>query len=230
MTQTGMKRWILASACVFGACLSVWGHDVITTKITWNREISRIVYDRCSACHHDGGTAFSLMTYAQARPWAVSVKEEVLSRRMPPWGAVKGFGDFRNESALSPEQLELITAWVDGGDPEGDASDLPDAPKFPETHPVGHSKGEITVNGAFKLTRSVTLDGLIPEVVPDKAPLQITAEFPDGRVEPLVWLYEYSVRYAHPFLLRTPLDLPRGTVIRGVPSGSKVLLLPVPAP
>ena len=64
------------------------------------------------------------MTYAVARPWAVAIKEEVLERRMPPWGAVKGFGDFRNDKALTPEQMELIISWVGGGVPEGEAKDL----------------------------------------------------------------------------------------------------------
>src|SRR6267154_407556 len=81
-------------------------HDVITTKLTWNREISRIAFSRCVACHHSGGRAFSLMTYKDARPWAVAIKEEVLSRRMPPWGAVKGFGEFRNDEGLTGEQIE----------------------------------------------------------------------------------------------------------------------------
>ena len=49
-------------------------HDIITTPITFNREISRLFYDRCVSCHHDGGTAFSLLTYAEARPWAVAIK------------------------------------------------------------------------------------------------------------------------------------------------------------
>jgi hypothetical protein len=29
-------------------------HDV-TTRVTWNREISRIVYARCATCHRPGG-------------------------------------------------------------------------------------------------------------------------------------------------------------------------------
>src|SRR5690349_19413632 len=102
---------IIAVLAVFSNIVE--SHDIITTKITWDREISRIVYDRCASCHHDGGESFSLMTYAAARPWAVAIKEETLSRRMPPWGAVKGFGDFRNDQGLTSEQLELITAWVE---------------------------------------------------------------------------------------------------------------------
>src|SRR5262245_428640 len=98
-----MKRFSL----IFGTCLvlllslATQGHDVITTRITWSREISRIFYERCASCHHEGGMSFSLMTYNEARPWAVAIKEEVLSRRMPPWGGVKGFGEFRNDQALN---------------------------------------------------------------------------------------------------------------------------------
>ena len=77
------------------------------------------------------------MTYAAARPWAVAIKEEVLERRMPPWGAVKGFGDFRNDKALTPEQLELIVSWVGGGVPEGEAKDLPPDPKFDQPATAG---------------------------------------------------------------------------------------------
>ena len=43
----------------------------------------------------------------------VDNKEAVLARRMPPWGAVKGFGDFRNDQGLSQAELDLITDWVD---------------------------------------------------------------------------------------------------------------------
>ncbi len=60
-------------------------------------------------------TSFSLMTYLDAQPRANAIKDAVLSRRMPPWGAVKGFGHFRNDQSLTQEQIELITKWVDGG-------------------------------------------------------------------------------------------------------------------
>src|SRR5688572_26110387 len=123
---------IFLVTCLFGLMptSSVRGHDAITTNVTWNREISRIFYERCVSCHNDKGRAFSMMTYAEARPWAVAIKEEVLSRRMPPWGAVKGFGEFRDDKGLTQEQIELITAWVEGGVPEGNPQDLPPKPKL----------------------------------------------------------------------------------------------------
>jgi hypothetical protein len=56
-----------------GAGLVLSAHDVISTKITWSREISRIVYKRCASCHREGGPTFSLMTYQEARPWAKAI-------------------------------------------------------------------------------------------------------------------------------------------------------------
>jgi hypothetical protein len=55
------------------------------------------------------------------------------------------------------------------------------------------------------------------------------AELPDGTLDPLIWLTDYKPRFAHPFLLRMPLGLPKGTVIRGVPAGVSLILQP-PAP
>ena len=224
-----MTRFILAAVSIgLILCLGLptEGHDVITTHITWNREISRIIYDRCASCHRDGGTAFSLMSYEATRPWAVAIKDETLSRRMPPWGAVKGFGEFRNDQGLTAEQLELITLWVDGGAPEGIVPDLPAAPKFADDTSISKPKDGVVVSGDFKLDRAFALDGLWLDSVRDDQFVQISAELPNGAIEPLLWLYEYKSKYAHPFLLRAPLDLPTGTVIRGVPPDSKVILIP----
>jgi hypothetical protein len=205
------------------------GHDIITTSITWDREIQRIVNERCASCHHAGGRAFSLMSYAEGRPWAEAIKEEVLSRRMPPWGAVKGFGDFRNDQALSSEQMERILSWADGGAPEGDAKDFPPAPKFDPTAAPGVRANAISVKGDKTLNRPVTLDGLMPAGIPDNASFQVVAELPDGSVQPLVWFYEYKAKFAHPFLFRAPIDLPACTVIRGVPATAAIDLIPLSA-
>jgi hypothetical protein len=211
---------------LLAACSSAYGHDIITTKVTYNREIIRLLNAHCIACHREGGTAFSLATYKEARPWAKAIGEEVLERRMPPWGAVKGFGDFRNDQGLTEEQLELIVDWEEGGAPEGEDKDLPAAPKFVAAEAVAHSPKEIVVSGDFKLTRAIKFDGLWPKAVPEGASFQVTAELPDGSVEPLLWLKNYKKAFEHPFLLRRPLELPAGTVVRGVPGDASVALLP----
>src|SRR5262245_40836894 len=112
------------------ASTAVAGHG-FGSAITWNREISRLVYDRCASCHRPSGEAFSLMTYQDIQPRANAVKDAVLARRMPPWGAVKGFGHFRNDQSLSQEQIELVTKWVDGGIRRGNNPKmLPPLPTF----------------------------------------------------------------------------------------------------
>jgi hypothetical protein len=200
------------------------GHDIITTPITWDREISRIAYTRCAGCHHAGGRAFSLLSYSEARPWAMAIKEETEERRMPPWGAVKGFGDFRNDQALTTEQIELIDSWVNGGAPEGDAKDLRQ-PDSAVAAPAENPQGGIAVTADTRLRAPMALDGIWLRDVPDGASFRVTAELPDGSIEPLLWVYQYKRAFRHLFLLRAPMRLPLGATIRGVPAGSALLFL-----
>jgi len=225
-----VRRWApLASLIIvlLGAAAGLRAHDVITTKITWNREIIRILNAHCLSCHRPGGSAFSLATYNEGRPWAKAIQEEVLERRMPPWGAVKGFGDFRNDKALTPEQMEVIAGWVDGGAPEGEDKDLPPPPKFtdeapPETQPAG----SIRANGDFEFTGDFLLDAVIPEKVPNNASFQVIAQLPDGTVQPLLWLFPFKPSYSHAFQLRNPLRLAKGTFVKGIPPGSTMVFVP----
>lgn len=210
---------------VAAAALPVRAHDV-TTKVTWTREVSRIVYARCASCHRPGGSAFSLLTYQEANPWAHAIKDSVLQRAMPPWGAVKGFGTFRNEQALSQEELGLIENWVNGGAPEGNPNDLPARAKLTQPLVIEARQGEIAVGGGYTFLRPFTLDGFRLLGAPKIASARITIEFPDGRIEPLVWLHNYSPASEHPFLLRTALAIPPGAVVRGVPPGITLTLLP----
>jgi len=211
---------------LLASCAAASAHDIITTPITWSREISRIIYTHCASCHRPGGSSFSLMTFAEARPWVAAIREEVLRRQMPPWGAIKGFGEFRNDQSLTPEEMELLISWSDGGLPEGEEKDLPQPPKFEAPPGVGTVKGEIVVKDTYRLTRKFTLDAIIPMAVPPKISMKIVAELPDGSIEPLLWLENYRQEFAHPFLLRKPITLPARTVIRGVTTGASIRLLP----
>jgi hypothetical protein len=199
----------------------------VGNAITWNREISRIIYQRCASCHHEGSSAFSLIRYQDVQPRAVEIKEAVLSRRMPPWGAVKGFRDFRNDQGLSQLELELITDWVDSDTPKGNNSNtLPKEPNFAKPSAFKIPKGGITVRGDLTLTNEFIVDGIFPERVGAGISTKIVALLPDGYSEPLLWLYEYNDGYKHPFLFREPVNLPPGTVIRGVPPDAQIVLIP----
>jgi hypothetical protein len=220
-----MRPVVLAAVLALEFCVQLGAHDVSTTPITWNREISRIFYERCVSCHRPGGTSFSLMTYPDVQPRAVAIRDAVLSRRMPPWGAVKGFGDFRNDEALTAEQIELVTDWVQDDTPKGNnARMLPPPPKFAAPMPVHAPPDAMKVGDTLTLKAPLVLDGLLPERVATDA--QIVAVRPDGVVEPLVWLYGYDDQFRHPFLFRKPVALPAGTIIRGVKPPASLLLMP----
>jgi hypothetical protein len=94
-------------------------HVPITTKIVFNREIAQIFQKKCFQCHTDGNVGVALTTYKEARPWAVAIKEEILEKRMPPWGAASGYGHFANDISLTGREISLILSWADGGAPSG---------------------------------------------------------------------------------------------------------------
>jgi len=103
----------------------VKAHEPITTRVRFNKEVIRILQANCLSCHRSGGIAMSLENYDDARPWAKAIKEELLRKRMPPWPAVKGYGQFSNAPLLSQRDIDLIVNWVEGGAPKGDDKDLP---------------------------------------------------------------------------------------------------------
>jgi mono/diheme cytochrome c family protein len=222
-----MHRLVIAALIVPAVAGGLAAHGVGSTPITWNREISRLVYDKCASCHRPEGVAFSLLTYLDVQPRANEIKDAVLSRRMPPWGAVKGFASFRNDQSLMQEQIELIARWVDGGVRRGNNPlVLPQPPGVPPAAEPVSLIGALRVSGLATLDKSLTLDGLFPERVPAGRSLRVVAVLPNGRSEPLVWLHDYDERVAHPFLFRKALHLPAGTIITGVPPDVTLVLIP----
>lgn len=221
----------VAGILAFGLAATVVtsGHDVITTPITFSREISRLVYARCAQCHRPGGSAFSLLTYEEARPWATAIKEEVLERRMPPWGAVKGFGEFQDDQGLTQEQIEVIADWVEGGAPEGDQKLLPKAPEFAGGPPARALPG-IAVEGALSLKTGIVLAGIQPQKVADGGSVVVTATRPDGSVEPLLWLYNYSTKFPHAFWYQAGVRLEAASRIEVNPPGGATIELFTKAP
>ena len=105
---------------------------------TFSKDVAPILYKSCVECHRPGAIApMSLITYDDARPWARAVKQKVMAREMPPWGADPGIGRFANDPSLTAAQIATIAAWVDGGAPEGNRADLPTPPTFTEGWAMG---------------------------------------------------------------------------------------------
>ena len=105
---------------------------------TFSKEVAPILYKNCAGCHRPGEIApMSLLSYEQARPWAKSIREKVLSGQMPPWHAAAPRGTFANDRRLSDAEKNTLIAWVDAGAPQGDVKDLPAVPQFSEGWEIG---------------------------------------------------------------------------------------------
>ena len=109
----------LLGAILFSALYSstVLTHDPVPS-VTWHRDVEPIARARCLSCHQPGGAALpTLASHEDFKLHRVAVKAAVLGGTMPPWLAMRGFGAFRDERALSPLQISLFASWIEAGTP-----------------------------------------------------------------------------------------------------------------
>ena len=126
---------------------------------TFTKDVAPILFRSCVECHRPTGMApMSLMTYEDARPWARAIKQKVVAREMPPWGADPAVGTFKNDISLERAAIDTIVSWVDGGAPEGARADLPPAPTFAEGWSIGEPDLVFTMREPIK----VPADGTVP--------------------------------------------------------------------
>ncbi len=110
----------------------------LAAEVTFTHDVAPILYQHCVACHHPNDVApMALITYEQVKPWAASIKEAVLMRKMPPWKADPHYGKWSNDSSLTTAEIETLKAWADGGKIEGNPKDLPAAPVFADGWRIG---------------------------------------------------------------------------------------------
>ncbi len=131
----------------------------------------------------------SLLTYDEARPWAQSIKEEVVSLRMPPRYAEPGFAPVRNGHNLSARDLDKIVDWATGGTPEG-----PPATPSPSSAPnedwrLGPPDLELTMSEPFTLPA-------------DRIEATRSFVIPTGLAAPR-WLRAVDVRPGAPSIVRS---------------------------
>ena len=155
------------------------------------------------------------MTYDDARPWAKAIREEVLERRMPPWGAVEGVGNFRDDPSLTPVEVEMLVNWVEGGAPEGDLAYLP-PPAIQREQKNAQARmpvpQQVIESGSELLLReTATAAAVTPRDLANGGSMEVTAYKPDGAVQHLIWLRHYRESWTRTYWFREPILLPAGT-------------------
>lgn len=120
---------------------------------TYADTVARILNDHCVQCHRPGEVApFSLIGYENARNWAPTIAVVASSRKMPPWKAVPGIGDFKHENRLTDEEVATLEAWAKAKAPRGDATKEPAAPKFPANWALGDPDIVLQAAKPFKVS------------------------------------------------------------------------------
>ena len=90
-------------------------------EVAFSTDVWPILERRCVGCHQTGDIApMPLTSYAEVRPWANAIRDAVLTRKMPPWGAAgETAHDFRNDRSMTEPEIQAIATWVKEGAQEG---------------------------------------------------------------------------------------------------------------
>lgn len=139
-------------------------------QVTFNKQIAPLVFERCAACHRPGEVApFSLLSYQDLKKRARQVEAVITKGIMPPWKPVAGHGDFSNGRRLTSEEIAIFKDWVAQGMLEGDAADLPAAPRFSTGWQLGTPDLVVTMAAPVDVPaegRDVYLNLVLPFTVP----------------------------------------------------------------
>ena len=100
-------------------------------RLTFTKDIAPIIWARCGSCHRPGEIGpFSLLTYDDVKRRAAQIGLVTRRQIMPPWKPEAGKGEFQDDRALTPHELQSIQQWIANGAAEGDAADLPPLPNW----------------------------------------------------------------------------------------------------
>ena len=135
-----MRSWLgvlgfglVVSAAMVSAALAAEG-----SAPTFNRDVARIVWQRCATCHRPGGAGpFPLVAYGDVAKRAEMIADVVKRRYMPPWPPRPGIARFEGERWMPESEIATLLEWIEGGRPEGRAEDLPAEPTWPSGWSLG---------------------------------------------------------------------------------------------
>jgi hypothetical protein len=151
-----MRRLSIAAAlaaAVLPLCAAEKGMD--RAAPTYAREVSRIIQNNCERCHRPGQIGpFSLTGYEQSSAYAREIKRVTQAHIMPPWHAVKGYGEFKNERRLSDADVDTLARWADAGAPLGDTKDLPTPVKYSDDWLLGTPDAVLASEVAYAIDAS----------------------------------------------------------------------------
>jgi hypothetical protein len=127
-------------------------HKPVTSKFDYNRDVFPLLREHCGRCHSSGGPGpMSLMTYTDAVPWGVSIRDELTSGRMPPWPVDPTSPSVKGGQPIGASDINMIIEWATGGNPEGDIEIKLPAVTFAPQWKLGTPDLKIPMAAEYKL-------------------------------------------------------------------------------
>lgn len=122
-------------------------------------DVLPILQNHCQECHRPNAIApMPLITYKDVRPWAASIRANVVGRKMPPWFADPCCGTFSNGRALTEEEINTLTSWAAGRAPAGDPKDAPPPKVWPDRWDLASPDAVFQMPDAFAVPDKGSLD------------------------------------------------------------------------
>jgi hypothetical protein len=138
-----------ASGCMFDVDLDTNGAP---RPVTYHNRVSRIVQQKCESCHRmDGLAPMPLQTYKQVYDRRAVIAYMVKSRRMPPWGARKGVGEWANDASLNDRDMADLLKWAEGSAPMGIVGEAPLARRYAPGWEMGKPDAIVQIPDTFRI-------------------------------------------------------------------------------
>ena len=128
-----MRRISLIVMLLLGGLAAAWAQSP-----TFHADIAPIIYQNCTECHRAGEIGpMPFTTYQEVSDYSSFIAYVTATKYMPPWTPDPAYSTLRGERYLTEEQIQLLADWHEAGAPEGDPSDNPGLPDFPEGSQIG---------------------------------------------------------------------------------------------
>lgn len=130
--------------------------ELVSTDITYHRDVERILQQNCVECHRDEGIApFPLDDYDEVTDRARVIQRVIAEGTMPPWFATppaEGETPWINDRSLSDRDKSDLLAWLGSSErPMGDPAEAPEPIEFPSEWSIGDPDMILPLSRAYEI-------------------------------------------------------------------------------
>jgi hypothetical protein len=126
-----------------------------------------------------------MSSYKKVKGWSDTMREMLLTKRMPPWHADPHYGVFREDRSLTTEELKTLVSWIDAGAPAGQGADpLNDLPVTASEWTLGKPDYVVALSEPMQVPATGVVDyitNIVDSPILENAWLRAAVIRPDNR-------------------------------------------------